>query len=315
MSAEVATTFSCFGSTCSVLVIGDGPYGRAREAVERTERQLLAWHERFTRFEAGSELSLLNADPRATVPVSGVMARFGQAVAEAGCLSDGLVDATLVTQLEQAGYRTDLGPPVGLATALSLAPPRSPAAPSRAVQWADIAVDRVSRTITRPPGLKLDSGGLAKGLFADLLAARLESHDSFAVDCAGDLRVGGSARLDRPVQVASPFDGGIIHVFELADAGVATSGIGRRSWLDARGAPAHHLLDPATGRPAFTGVVQATALAPTGVEAEVRSKAAVLSGPDGAERWLPYGGVIVLEDGTYRVVASSPRGLQAATAR
>jgi len=30
---------------------------------------------------------------------------------------------------------------------------------------------------------------------------------------------------------------------------------------DAR--PAHHLLDPRTGRPAYTGVVQATALAPT----------------------------------------------------
>lgn len=83
---------------------------------------------------------------------------------------------------------------------------------------------------------------------------------------------------------------------------MATSGIGRRSWLDAAGRPAHHLLDPATGRPAFTGVVQATALAPTAAEAEARAKAALLSGPEGASAWLPHGGLVVLDDGTHHVV-------------
>ena len=53
------------------------------------------------------------------------------------------------------------------------------------------------------------------------------------------------------------------------------------------------ILDPATGAPAFTGVVQATALAPTGVLAETFAKAALLAGPEGAEARLPYGGVIV----------------------
>jgi thiamine biosynthesis lipoprotein len=98
--------------------------------------------------------------------------------------------------------------------------------------------------------------------------------------------------------VADPFGGPPIHAFELADGAAATSGIGRRSWLDARGRPAHHLLDPETGRPAFTGVVQATALAPTALEAEIRAKAAVLSGPDAAAAWLPHGGLVVLDDGT-----------------
>ncbi|MEA2271267.1 MAG: FAD:protein transferase [Solirubrobacteraceae bacterium] len=64
--------------------------------------------------------------------------------------------------------------------------------------------------------------------------------------------------------------------------------------------------DPATGRPVFTGVVQATALAPTALDAEVRAKAAVLSGPDGAAAWLRDGGVVVLDDGTHRVVPAGP---------
>ena len=99
------------------------------------------------------------------------------------------------------------------------------------------------------------------------------------------------------MHVTSPFDGRVLHTWRLADAGVATSGIGRRSWLDRRGEPAHHLLDPATGRPAFTGVVQATAVAPTALEAETRAKAAVLGGPGEAARWLPHGGLVVLDDG------------------
>ena len=155
-------------------------------------------------------------------------------------------------------------------------------------------------------GDKLDSGGVVKGLFADVLAAALAGHDAFAVNCAGDLAIGGRGRVSRPVRVASPFDAGILHTFEVQTAGVATSGIGRRSWSDAAGAPAHHLLDPRTGRPAFTGVVQATALAPSALLAEIRAKAAILSGPARASRWLPDGGVIVFDDASHTVIEPPP---------
>src|SRR5205807_6829245 len=116
------------------------------------------------------------------------------------------------------------------------------------------------------------------------------------------LRLGGSAGIERSVRVASPFGDEILHEFEFEEGGVATSGIGRRSWMGADGAPAHHLLDPATGRPAFTRVVQATALAPTALEAEVAAKAAVLAGPDAAPSRLRHGGVVVLDDGSHRVI-------------
>ncbi len=289
---EAGESFACFGSTCSVFVIGDG----AREAVADARRSLLDWHARFTRFEPASELSRLNADPRATVPVTPLMARLAAATSAAATLTGGLVDATLLAEIEQAGYTKDLPTSVPLADALHRAPPRRAARPHpRADANADqLTVDFDTLTVHRPPGLKLDSGGLAKGLFADALAETLAACQGFAVDCGGDVRIGGPARQ---VHVTSPFDGRVVHTWRLADAGVATSGIGRRSWLDGSGEPAHHLLDPATGRPAFTGVVQATAVAPTALEAEARAKAAVLAGPAQAADWLPHGGVVVLDDG------------------
>jgi thiamine biosynthesis lipoprotein len=257
--------FACFGTTCGVW--GDG----ALEA----RRRLEDWHVRFSRFRPDSELSRYNAGG----PVqSATMARLLDAVREAAAATGGLVDGTLLGEIEAAGYRTDLGAPPPLALALRLAPPRRPARP---------------RTGSRRT---VDSGGLAKGLFADLIAERLGG--DFAVDLGGDVRFGGRARR---LEVADPFGGPPLHVFEVRDGAAATSGIGRRAWLDGRGRPAHHLLDPSTGRPAFTGVVQATALAPTALEAEWRAKAALLSAD---ATWLAHGGLIVFDDGTQRVIPS-----------
>jgi thiamine biosynthesis lipoprotein len=297
MRGEAILRFDCFGSRCSVLVAGSGSLGSADLAAQLVKRQLLEWHVRFSRFDAGSELSLLNSDPRARVDVTRTMARLADAVVGAAEATGGLVDGTLVGEIEGAGYTHDLDGSLPLHAALAIAPSRRPASPSPLAHWREIHVE--GTVITRTPGVKIDSGGLAKGLFADLAAERLAHHAAFAVDCGGDLRLGGAKRL---VEVTSPFDDSVLHRFELAAGGVATSGIGRRSWLDASGAPAHHLLDPGTGRPAFTGIVQVTALAPSALMAETLAKAALLSGPGRAREWLPHGGVVVFEDGAHEVV-------------
>jgi FAD:protein FMN transferase len=299
---EAAETFACFGSTCAVLVMGGGPWGTPADAAVAARARLLGWHDRFTRFAAGSELSSLNADPRREIPVSPEMARFVQAVVDAAAHTRGLVDATLLSALENAGYEGDLAAPLPIELALRLTRRRGPATAHACSRWPDITVDAERSVVTRPPGVRLDSGGLVKGLAADMLAEHLAGHAAFAVDCAGDLRIGGNAGLTRSVEVQSPIDGTVLHAFDLSSGGVATSGIGRRSWLDRRGRPAHHLIDPATRRPAYTGVVQATALAPTALQAEIRSKAAVLSGPGAALDWLPDGGVLVFDSGRHQVV-------------
>jgi thiamine biosynthesis lipoprotein len=310
---EASDTFACFGGTCSVFVIDEAREAAARAAVALAKRRLLLWHDRFTRFQPTSELMRLNQDPRSEVPVSPLMARLADAARTAAKQTGGLVDATLLGELEDAGYAGDLGTELPLDQALRLAPDRAPAGPSPAARWRLLTADLDRSLVRRPPGVMLDIGGLAKGLFADVLADSLAGHAGFAVECAGDLRIGGAARR---VLVESPFDRESVHTFELVEGGVATSGIGKRSWFDERGRPAHHLLDPATGRPAYTGVVQATAIAPTAVEAEARAKAAVLSGPDKALDWISLGGVVVFDDGSSEVIDPvGAAGFEPATSR
>jgi thiamine biosynthesis lipoprotein len=319
-SSEAISRFDCFGGSCAVLVVSGARAGRGREAVVRARERMLEWHHQFSRFIDDSELSQLNADPRETVPVSAVMLRIVESALDGARRTGGLVDPTLIGALEAAGYRRSrraTGAPaaIALADALALAPRRRAAAPHPDARWHEVRVDARARTVTRPPGLRLDLGGIAKGVFGDILAGALGGHACFAIDAAGDVRFGGHAGLPRAVRVASPFDeAATLHDFTLTRGAAATSGIGRRAWVQEAAGPAeprlraaHHLLDPATGRPAFTGLIQVTALAPTGVQAEVRAKAALLSGPGHAGDWLTDGGAIVAEDGRVTVLEPSAR--------
>lgn len=301
--AEVSLAFPSFGGRAGAIVSGEG----AERAAADARRQIEDWHERFTRFDPSSELSRLNASPDRLVHVSDDLCLMLTAALDAATRTQGLVDPTLLDEIEAVGYRRDLPRSLPLPVALALAPRRAPARPSSGRRWREVVVDPDRRTVSRPPGIRFDGGGIAKGLFADILGGRLAGRPTFAVDCAGDLRIGGRARVPRPVLVEDPFGRGVLHQFELVAGGVATSGIGRRSWLDPTGWPAHHLLDPSTGRPAFTGVVQATALAPTSLEAETYAKAALLSGPDEGRAWLRHGGVLVYDDGSHAVF--EPQGV------
>jgi thiamine biosynthesis lipoprotein len=228
------------------------------------------------------------------------MRRVIEAALTAARDTGGLVDATLADEIELAGYEGHFdGEGIDLQTALALAPPRAPAAPHPDERWRQIMVDPRAGTVHRPPGLRLDVGGIAKGVFADELAVLLDGFDAYVLDCAGDLRVGGRAGLERPVHVTDPFAGARAGTFGIAGGAVATSGIGRRSWTTRDGRPAHHLLDPHTGAPVFSGIVQATALAPTAAQAEALAKAAILSGPARAPEWLSHGGLVISDDGAY----------------
>ena len=308
MSGETALRFDCFGGTSTVHVGGSSPTHSSEEAAARSRQRLLEVHDSLSRFIADSELSRLNRSPSTAVAASPLLCRLARVVRSAGHRSGGLVDATQLGPLEKAGYRDSLeeAATLPLDIALASAPPRRPASPDPNAQWRAIEVDERWGSVLRPPGLRLDSGGIAKGMAADLVAAGLREHPTFAVDCAGDIRIGGGAQLPRQVLVDDPFGGEPLHELELIEGAVATSGIGRRAWMRVDGSPAHHLLDPGTGEPAFTGLVQVTALSPTAQLAEVLAKTALLRGPAGAAAELPYGGVLVFDEGSFEVVPGVP---------
>jgi FAD:protein FMN transferase len=300
MSAAVET-FECFGGRCAVRVIDADATGAARAAQE-ARRTLLDAHRTLSRFDPDSELSRLNADPRRAVPASPLLRKVVAAALTAGLRSGGLVDATLVGEIEAAGYAESRDFEAG--SRQGTTPPARPGGPSPRAAWCALGVDERAGKVTRPPGLRVDPGGIAKGLMADLVGEALGGFGSFAVDCCGDLRIGGTRGREQRILVEDPAGGEPLHELRIAEGAVATSGITRRAWTGADGRRAHQIIDPRSGLPAFTGVVQATAVAPTGLLAETLAKSALLVGPERAATQLPFGGVVVEEDGAVTLVES-----------
>lgn len=297
------TSFHCMGCEMAIDLPAGGEHAaaRARRLLERMDARL-------SRFDPHSELSRLNRDPRATVPASPLLRSAVRAACWAAERSGGLTDPTLLAALTAQGYGASLAGVAApsLRAALAAAPARRAARPHPDARWRAIAVDGEHGTITRPPGLAIDTGGSTKGLAADAVAHLLAAQPRLVVDCGGDLRV----RAPRPVEVAveHPLTGAVAHTLAIACGAVATSGLRRRLWRRDGGGYAHHLLDPATGRPAWTGLVQATALAPTALEAETLAKAALLSGAPAARGLLAaHGGVLVHDDGGVEPVGRAAR--------
>ncbi len=298
-SGVVDHAFRAMGCDLRIAAVAPGrdPLELA-EAVGRAERLVHAAAARLTRFDAHSELRQLGASHAPSVVVSPLLAHALDVALGAARASGGLLDPTLSAPLAHVGYSDTWDPArrADLPTVLAMGPPPRPARPAAVPAWLGVEVDRQTRRVSRPPGLDLDLGATAKGLIADLALRALGTLDSGFVDAGGDVALAGATGME--ILADDPFGRAAVALQTTGPCGVATSSIAGRCWLGPSG-PAHHLLDPSTGEPAFTGVVQATAAAPSTAEAERLAGQALLSGPDaGARLLMTHGGLLVLDDAT-----------------
>ena len=293
-------SFDLFGTRVRLLVAApDAAPLDAHIAALRVQAHLNRLHNTLTRFDPASELSQLNRHTGETVAISPIMRDAIAAAINAAHISHGLVDPTVLPALERAGYVTSRAgrEPAGLAAAIAAAPPRRAAHADPAGGWQNIELDAKAGTVRMPAGMRIDLGGSAKGMAVDIAARMLFFTPYFAVDAGGDMCLGGSEPALRTVRVEHPLHRECAYELTLAAGAVATSGLRTRVWRTDDGY-AHHLIDPATGCPAWTGVIQATALADTALEAETLAKTALLLGPDrGRELLARGGGALILDDG------------------
>ncbi len=251
------------------------PEGEARASAARAMARVDRWASRLSRHSDVSELSALNADPRREVPVGPTLAGGLRAGRLAGFESGGLVDISLLDERLAAE---------GLA-AEGFGADRLGADRERSSSEWSISAGRRWALVNRSPGLRFDLGGVAKGWLADRALGLLECWPGAVVDADGDLALHAAPGRFWEVAVDDPRrpDTSLALLRLGATAGVparwgvATSGTSiHRGTVDGRAT--HHLIDPRTGRPAETDVVQATVVAGTALRAEALAKAAVIAG-------------------------------------
>jgi thiamine biosynthesis lipoprotein len=252
------------------------PSGAQEQAIRLVLARIGAWAGRLTRFEAGSELSRLNAAAADRVDIGPTLTavldwgRGAEAITD-GIVDIGLLDARLLAESGPAGSE----PPVRAASR----------------RWSLIRHDH-GATVVRPAGLRFDLDGIAKGWIADR-ALDLLPGVSAVVDADGDIAVRIVDDEGWDIGVADPHEPGTIlstvrltrGTHPVARYGIATSGTSVHRWTRA-GTTRHHLIDPRTGRPAGTDVLQATVIGHTARAAEAYAKTAVILGSEAAAERL-----------------------------
>lgn len=252
----------------------------------------------FSRFRPDSELSRLNGS-RGPLPVSDMLFDVLRTACRYAEQTGGVFDPGIGAAVVAAGYDRSFAP-----GALDRIAPASPAPPRASVLG--VRFDEAARTVERPDGVLLDLGGIVKGWAVDRAAARLP--EVAALDAGGDavLRGSGPDGAGWIVDVEDPRDPSQVAIsLRVRDRAVATSAANRRCWRTGA-ADQHHLIDPRTGRPAVTDLLQATVVAPSAELADVLAKAAfILGAREGARllgRFEGVDGVFVLDSGALELV-------------
>ncbi|MCI9578936.1 MAG: FAD:protein FMN transferase [Oscillibacter sp.] len=185
------------------------------------------------------------------------------------------------------------------------------------------AVKVNGQTVTLGPGQSIDLGAVAKGCAADRILEVLQEYEvpRANISLGGNVLAWGDrpdgtpwrVGIQDPARVGEP--NAFAGVLELTDAFAVTSG-GYQRYFEQGGKTYHHIIDPATGHPADSGLRSVTVTAPAarkddwnGTMCDAFSTALFVMGEEKAlEFWRERGAggafdlVLVTEDG--RVVVT-----------
>ena len=181
------------------------------------------------------------------------------------------------------------------------------AAAMEGVDYAAVTYEQTGDTCFAavPDGMEISFGSVAKGAMSDAVVDTLRENGvtSAVISLGGNvqtlgLRPDGS---DWTVAVQDPHDTGtFLGTIAVGETAVVTSGSYQR-YFEENGMVYHHIIDPATGYPAESGLLSATVVCPDGAMADCLSTAMFVLGEDGAlDYWRTWGGfelLLVTTDG------------------
>lgn len=247
--------------------------------------------------DGASEISTLNHDGSAELsPETADLLRTALDMCRR---TDGALDISTYPVLRAWGFTTgEYSVPGGEAIAALLP----------LVDYGRVALEAGAAAL--PPGMEIDLGSVAKGYTGDALAALLKQGGaaSALLDLGGNIQAVGSKPDGSPWRVAirDPAGDGNIGVVEVADQVVVTSG-GYERYFEEDGVLYWHIIDPATGWPARSGLTSVTVVGESGLLCDGLSTALFVMGREGAlEHWRQhrdFEAVLVSEDGSVTITA------------
>ena len=239
-----------------------------------------AWRveDKFSRYRTGNIVDQINTANAAEIDVNPETARLIDFATQLHTLSDGRFDIT--SGVLRQVWTFNGGDHIPSASAVS--------AVLQHVGWHRVNWTGVS--ITMPPGMEIDFGGVGKEYAVDRAAGLLREQSDIAclVNFGGDLAVTSAPANRESWQIGiESLQGDTVgpeRVINLKTGALATSGDARR-FLQKDGIRYSHIIDPTTGWPVKDAPRSVTVAADTCVQAGMLSTLAMLEGAE-AEAFL-----------------------------
>jgi thiamine biosynthesis lipoprotein ApbE len=239
-----------------------------------------------SRFRADSELIRLGNGSGRPTPISPLLAAAIAAALDAAAATDGDVDPTVGSAIADLGYDRDFARIDLDAGPLTLTRRPVPG-------WRRIQLDREQLLVEVSIGVRLDLGATAKALAADRAAAEIAralDGRGVLVSLGGDIAVAGdpptggwSVRVQDVTGSVHDTPAGPVAAVALMSGGLATSSTTARQWVRG-GHVMHHILDPRSGVPVVSPWRTVSVAAPSCLEANVASTAAIVRGETALEQ-------------------------------
>lgn len=280
---ETRTVYA-MDTVMTVTAYGEGD--TAAEAVDAAEAEIERLDSLVSTGITTSEIAEVNRTGSAVV--SSDTAEMVQEALTINQMTDGAFDLTIYPVMELWGFPTDT---LHVPTEEEL---------QKALQLVHSdTVTLEGDRLTLGEGQEIDLGGIAKGYTSNRIMEifREKGVTSGLVNLGGNVQCYGSKTdgSDWKLGIQDPLnpdDGtSYLGIVTISDRAVVTSGPYERYYTDEEtGETYHHIMDPATGKPADSGLISATIVSENGMLADGLSTACFVMGLDGAsDFWREYG--------------------------
>jgi FAD:protein FMN transferase len=275
---ESRVRFSAMGTWCE-LIVTDGA-----SLLADAESMVAELEGRWSRFLPGSDICRVNRADGETVRVHWTTRDVLLLAKDGWARTEGRFDPTVGAVMNALGYSLSFEDVENRVATIDSASQKSSGC-------GGIEIDIETCAVRVPSGTVLDLGGIAKGRTADLIASALIERGAkgACVNIGGDVVALGEPPIGDAwtVAVANPNDAAtnLLRV-RLRDAAIAMSAPTIRQWatqtLEGVTGVAHHIVDPATGKPAQTDVAAVAVIAGAGWWADLLTKSMMANTPNTA---------------------------------
>lgn len=255
--------------------------GGSQADIDRAFETIADFEKKIDAFDPGSEIRRVSQNPTALSPDVYALLEKNVAFAEQ---ADGAFDPVLGNLIAL----WDIQEPV------TKEPPSAEAVrAARAHSGIDkLTLDPAAHTAAITDGAAVNLGASAKGYLGDVLKQQLEA----AGVTRGILNLGGNVVLigkrgpfqkySVGIDLPEPGADRLLGVLKAEDESVVTSGNYQRYFTGPDGTRYHHLLDPKTGYPADSGLLEVVVAAPSSLEADMLSTALYIMGREAGSAFL-----------------------------